>query len=206
VISAGSELSLLLAQTLEKSDMRVVLLESNAERARQCAESLKQALVLRGMSLDQKALEEAGVRSRTTFVAASESDGNNMISCIMATKLGADYTLALAQIRNPDYMSVITSLGVLDRAVLPQHSLISAILQFVRGKHVRPAAGFHDMPGELIELEIVPGDEYSHQKLSGLRIRRHSILVGVMRESRVKIPTGELVLLPGDRVVLFSMK
>lgn len=127
-----------------------------------------------------------------------------MITCIMATKLGADYTLA--QIRNPDSMSVITSLGVLDRAVLPQHSLISAILQFVRGKNVSRAAVFHDMPGELIELEIVPEDEYSHQKKSGLRIRRHSILVGVIRESRVEIPTGELVLLPGDRVVLFSMK
>lgn len=63
VISAGSELGLLLAQTLEKSDMPVVLLEANAERARQCAESLKQALVPRGMSLDQEALEEAGVRS-----------------------------------------------------------------------------------------------------------------------------------------------
>ncbi len=63
-----------------------------------------------------------------------------MITCIMATKLGANYTLA--QIRNPDSMSVITSLGVLDRAVLLQHSLISAILQFVRGKDVRRAAVF----------------------------------------------------------------
>lgn len=32
-----------------------------------------------------------------------------MITCIMATKLGANYTLA--QIRNPDSMSVITKPG-----------------------------------------------------------------------------------------------
>jgi Trk K+ transport system NAD-binding subunit len=37
-------------------------------------------------------------------------------------------------------------------------------------------------------------------------MRRKSILVGVMREGRVEIPTGDLVLLPGDRIVLFSMK
>ncbi len=40
VISAGSELGLLLAQTREKSDMPVVLLEANAQRARQCANKL----------------------------------------------------------------------------------------------------------------------------------------------------------------------
>ena len=54
-----------------------------------------------GNGADYDTLLEAGIDKADMFVAITGSDELNMLSCVIAKKMGAKYTVA--RIRNPEY-------------------------------------------------------------------------------------------------------
>lgn len=202
LIAGGGELGLRLAQQLETTDVEIALIEQNEERAHECSSLLNRTLVIKGDAMDEDTLKNAGLIHGTAFVATTRDDEKNIIGCLLAAKLGAGYTIA--QVGKPDYVPVVETLSLLDRVVSPPLSMINAILHFVRGRHVKEAAVFHGLPGELLDLIVPAKGGWSGKAIKDLKIPAGVIIAGVMRADEVHVPTGELVLLAGDRVVLFA--
>lgn len=203
VIAGGGDLGLHLASRLEKTDTPVVLIERKPERAQHCAQVLDKTLVIKGDALDQETLENAGVVKGSAFVATTGSDENNIMICLLAEKAGATFTLA--QVTRPEYVPIISSLSLLDRAVSSHMSMINAILHFVRGKNVRAAAILHRLPGELLDVVIAPGHRWADKPIRSIRVPNGVMIATVLRDNKVMPPTGDLVLRPNDRAVLFSL-
>lgn len=204
VISGGAGLGLELARQLEEgSDLGIVLLESDPVRAEACSNRLARTLVLQGDLLTPDATPDAGLRDDTAFVAATDDDENNIISCLVAQKEGVCQTLA--RVTRPEYAPVIESLSLLDRAVSPHLSMMNAILRFVRGRNVRAAAWLDTLPGELIEVRLSGTAPWSGRAIRELKIPRGSIIASVLREGAVRVPTGDMVLDPGDRLVMYAL-
>ena len=203
IVAGGGDLGLQLALLLEKSGMPVVLIEKNKERAEECSRRLDKTLVMHGDALDQETLENAGVIHGSAFVAVTGSDENNIMICLLAEKAGSTFTLA--QVTRPEYVPIVSSLSLLDRAVSAHMSMINAILHFVRGKNVRAAALLHRLPGELLDVVVPGSSDWCGKAIKQQRMPAGLLVATVLRGDQVLSATGELVLQAGDRLVLFVL-
>jgi len=202
VIAGGGSMGLRLAQLLETTPMQVVLIERDEERAEACSGQLGRTLVIRGDPMDDETQQEAGLGQNTAFVAATDDDESNIIGCLLAAKLGARFTLA--QVSKPEYVPIIDTLSLLDHAVSPPLSMINAILHFVRGKHVKAAALFHKLPGELLEVVISPRSKWAGKAIKDISLPAGVTIAAGLRGEDVLDATGALQVQAGDRLVLFA--
>ncbi len=202
IIAGGGDMGLSAAKTLERQGVEVVLLEQDEVRAAQCADALKHALVLRGDALSGSVLDETGIVPRTAFVAVTGDDENNVMNCLMARKKGVDYTIT--QIGRTDYLPVIESLGLVDRTISPFESITRGILHYLRSRNVRAAALLHNLPGELLDVQVSSRNKYVGQAVQDIRFPRESIVAVVLRGREVIPATGQLRLCGDDRLLIFS--
>lgn len=203
IIAGGGDLGLQLSQLLEKTGMQVVLIEKNEDRAEECSKRLDRAMVMKGDALDQETLDNAGIVHGSAFVAVTGSDENNIMICLLAEKAGSTFTLA--QVTKPEYVPIVGSLSLLDRAVSSHMSMINAILHFVRGKNVKAAALLHKLPGELLDVALARGARWAGKSIKALRMPDDLLIATVLRGDAILPATGDLKLVEGDRLVLFAL-
>ena len=201
VIAGGGDLGLMLAKNIEES-VECVLLEQDEERARVCSAQLHKTLVLRADALAESALEETGVTKNTAFVALTGDDENNIMNCLMAQKQGVGFTVT--QIARTDYVPLIESLKLLGRVVSPYISTTHAILHYLRSQKVQAASLLHNLPGELLDVVISKESKLSGKMIKDIKMPRSAIIATVMRGKEVVPATGDLKLVPTDRLLIFS--
>ncbi len=203
IVAGGGDLGIELARSFEADDLPVTLIEQDEQRAAECAAALERTLVVRANVLDKDALKEAGLNEETAFIAATGDEENNIIGCLLAGKAGAGLTMA--QIVTPEYVPIINSLNLLDRAVSPHLSAVNAILRFIRGRHVRAATALQTLPGELIEVALEAGAPWAGRAVRDLRLPRNAVIVATRRGEEVVVPTGARSLEAGDSLVLYAV-
>ena len=203
VIAGGGDLGLELARRLDAINAKVVVIEKDIHRAEMCAEQLNRATVLHGDALSQEILASADLVKGTAFVATTGDDETNIMICLLGEKSGATFTVA--QVAKPDYVPIISSLSLLDRAVSSHISMINAILHFVRGKNVKSAAMLHRLPGELMEVQVTATSPWRGKAIKHLKIPAGILIAIVMRGEAILPANGNLQLATGDRMVLFAL-
>ena len=201
VIGGGGDLGLMLAQEVEK-DFDCVLLELDEARAVACSAELDSTLVLRADALTESAMEEAGIHNQTAFIALTGDDENNIMNCLLAQKMGAAFTAT--QIARTDFVPVVEQLYLVNRVVSPYISTTHTILHWLRSKRVRAAALLHNLPGELLDMVVAPGHEIDGICIKDISLPERSVIATVLREQAVHTAKGDLQLLAGDRVLVFT--
>jgi trk system potassium uptake protein TrkA len=203
VIAGGGELGLQLAQMLEHTRMQIVIVEKDEDRADFVSESLGRTLVIKGDALDQQTLAGIGDAEDMAYVAATGSDENNIIGCLVAERYGVRFTAA--QVGKPEYIGIVNQLRLLDRIVNPYIAMINSILHFVRGKNVEAAAILARLPGELTELKLSATHQWVGKAIKNLKLPDGVILATILRNGQVRTATGDVVLEEEDSVVVFSL-
>lgn len=204
VIAGGGQLGLQLARRLEKeSSLTVTLLESGAERADYCSEELERTLILHGSSLNQDIMGELGINGQTAFVAVTGDDENNIMSCLVADKLGAHFTIA--RVDKSTYQPIIDSLALVDRVITPHASLINSVYHFVRGNSVLGDRILQKIPGEVVDFIIESAHAWMGKKVMDIKLPRGCMISMVLRDAQLQVATGELVLQAGDRILLYGL-
>lgn len=201
IIAGGGDLGLMLAKLLE-SRTECVVLEKEDERSRRCSAELNKALILRGDALAESTLDEAGLVDNTAFVALTGDDENNIMNCLMAQKKGAAFTVT--QIARTDYVPVIEQLYLVNRVVSPYISMTHAILHYLRSKKVQAASLLHNLPGELLDVIVSKDSRMAGKKILDMKLPREAIIAVVLRGGEVLTANGELMLVTGDRVLIFT--
>ena len=203
IVAGGGDIGLTIAQTLEEhSDAEIVMLEQDEDRALFCSGELKHTLVLRADALSGSALEETGIVPRTAFVGMTGDDENNVMNCLMARKKGADYTIT--QIARTDYIPVVESLGLVDRIISPFVSTTRGILHYLRSRNVRAATLLHNLPGELLDIIVMPGNKYIGQAVQDIKFPREAVLAVALRGNEILPATGDLSIMADDRLLVFA--
>ncbi len=201
IIAGGGSLGIHLAQLLEKTDAQTVIIEKDEDKANQCSSILNRTLIIKGDALDQETVENVGLADSTAYVAVTGNDENNIIGCLVAGKLGANFTAA--QVNKPEYVPIINNLSLLDRAVNPHLSMMNAILHFVRGKNVKSAALLRDLPGELLEVVIPERGKWTGKAIKDIKFPEGVTVATVLRSDEVCVATGDLLLNAGDHAVIY---
>ncbi len=201
IIAGGGDLGLMLARRVEQS-MDCVVLERDDENARRCSAELNRALILRADALSESTLEEAGLNAASAFVGLTGDDENNIMSCLLAQKKGAAFTVT--QIARTDYVPVVEQLTLVNRVVSPYISMTHAILHYLRSQQIQAASLLHNLPGELLDAVVTAGSRLAGRKIHSLKLPRESIIATVLRDGEVLTATGDLEFVPEDRVLIFS--
>ena len=166
MIAGGGHIGYRLAKSLEKSN-QVKLIERDARRARKISELLENAIVLHGDAADEELLIEENIDSTDVFAAVTNSEEANILSAMLAKRLGAHKVMAL--INKPSYAELVES-GSIDIAISPQTITIGSLLAHVRRGDVVRVHALRRGAAEALEA-VVHGDERSSRVVGKLRGR-----------------------------------
>jgi trk system potassium uptake protein len=202
VIAGGGNIGLRLARTLEKSS-QVKLIERDIRRARKASELLENAIVLNGDAADEELLIEENIDSADVFAALTNSEEANILSAMLAKRLGAHKVMAL--INKPSYADLIES-GSIDIAISPQTITIGSLLAYVRRGDVVRVHSLRRGAAEALEA-VVHGDENS-SRVVGKRVEQIELPAGtsigaIVRGDEVVMAHHDTVVDADDHVILF---
>jgi trk system potassium uptake protein TrkA len=202
VIAGGGNIGFRLAKTLEPHN-QVRLIERDARQARRIAELLENAIVLHGDAADEELLIEENIDSADVFVALTNSEEANILSAMLAKRLGAHKAIAL--INKPSYTELVESSSI-DIAISPQTVTIGSLLAHVRRGDVVRVHSLRRGAAEALEV-VVHGDADS-SKVIGRRIEDISLPEGttlgaVVRGEDVIIAHHDTTVQPDDHLILF---
>ena len=202
VIAGGGNIGFRLASELEHKN-QVKLIERDSKRARRVSEQLNRTIVLHGDAADEELLLEENIDSTDVFAALTNSEEANILSAMLAKRLGARKVMAL--INKPSYAELIES-GAIDVAISPQTVTIGSLLAHVRRGDVVRVHSLRRGAAEALEV-VVHGDADS-SKVIGRHIEdivlpEGTTLGAVVRGEDVIIAHHDTTVQPDDHLILF---
>jgi trk system potassium uptake protein TrkA len=217
MVAGGGKVGLRLARELG-TQYQLKIIESNRQRCEYLATQLPpEVLVLQGDSTDEDLLGEENVDGMDLFLALTSDDEDNILSCLLAKRLGAKRVLAV--INRRAYADLVQGTQI-DIAISPSHTVIGELLAFVRRGDVEAVHSLRRGAAEALEA-IVRGD-HKTCKLAGRRIEEVSMPKGAQvgaivrglhdaegraagsdAKPQVIIAHHDTMVLPHDHVIIF---
>lgn len=157
-----------------------------------------------GNGADSDVLEEAGADTADLFVAVTGSDELNMLSCFLARRMGAKYTIA--RVRSPEYND--KSLGFmkdnleLSMCINPELLTARELYKILKFPSAVKIETFSRGNLEMIEIRLKSDSALDGMSLMEMRkTHKAKVLVCyVRRDDEVFIPDGNFRLKSGDWV------
>lgn len=207
MIAGGGRVGLRLARLI-KDDCRVKIVEANAPRCEYLSTQLPvDTLVLHGDSTDEELLDNENVQDCDLFLALTSDDEDNIMSCLLAKRMGARRVLAL--INRRAYADLVQGTQI-DIALSPAQTVIGELLAHVRRGDVEAVHSLRRGAAEALEA-VVRGDRKG-SKVVGRRIDQialpkgaqiGAIVRGEGADARVIMPHHDTVIETDDHVVVF---
>ncbi len=202
IIAGGGNIGKRLAQALE-SNYQVKLIDHNAERARQISEELGKTIVLHGDAADEELLLEENIENSDIFCALTNDDEANILSAMLAKRLGARKVLSL--INRAAYVDLVES-GDIDIAISPQQATIGSLLAHIRRGDVVMVHSLRRGAAEAIEA-IAHGDPTSSKvvgrMVDEIKLPAGTTIGAIVRGDQVVIAHHDTVIEPEDHVIMF---
>ncbi len=202
VIAGGGNIGIRLALALEQTN-QVKIIERDPARARHISEQVSKAIVLVGDAADEELLLEENVDNVDVFCGLTNSEEANILSSMLAKRLGAHKVMAL--INRASYVDLVES-GSIDIAISPQQVTIGSLLAHVRRGDVVKVHSLRRGAAEAIEA-IAHGSEQDSKvvgrKIEDIDLPSGSAIVALVRDDKVVIAHHDTVIETDDHVILF---
>jgi len=201
-ILGGSRIGQQVARNIEKLHFHTKLIEKNEDRCYKLAEELHKTVVINAEGLDVPTLIDEGLAEADVFIAVTENDQTNILTCLLAKQHRVRRTLAL--VSQPELIGLAADLGI-DACISPRLAAAGAILKFVRRGEIISLTAVEGSNSEVLEIEISKDSGLLKTPLRDLHFPRGAIIGAIVRGSNYEIPTGDSLLEEGDRVVIFTL-
>ncbi|MBL4637936.1 MAG: Trk system potassium transporter TrkA [Gammaproteobacteria bacterium] len=202
LLAGGGNIGARLAKALE-NDYQVKLIESNPARAEVLSETLANTIVLLGDTANEELLIEEDIDKVDLFCALTNDDEANILSAMLAKRLGAGKVLSL--INRAAYVDLVES-GSIDIALSPQQATIGSLLAHIRQGDI---VAVHSLRrGAAEALEAVAHGDKSSSLVVGRRIDEIDLPPGtsigaIVRGEEVIIAHHDTMIEAEDHVILF---
>ena len=200
VLVGGGKVGFALCRSLVAENHDVVLIEQN-EAVLSHIVSRFDIMGLLGNGADFTILEQAGVQECDIFIALTEHDEVNMISAVLAKKMGAKETIV--RVRNPEYSnSYFKEKNILGFSLIVNPELLAAraignIIDFPSALSVERFAGGRV---SLMEFVVKDASGLCQMPISEFRKKFDVIVCALERNHELIIPDGEMTLQDKDRI------
>jgi len=203
MILGGSDIGAKVAFSLsEEKTKRVKLIESDRTRAEMLAEKLGNCMIIHGDGSDIDLLVNEGLSDMDAFVAVTEDEESNLVTCLLAKHLQVKKTVAL--LSNGGYIPISQSIG-LDAAVNTKLAVSREVMRFLRGKHVKSVATVHGLDAEILEIEAESRSPITKDILMNQTLPGGTLIAAVLKGNDIEIATGLTQVEQGDRAYVFVL-
>jgi trk system potassium uptake protein TrkA len=202
VIAGGGNIGFGLARMLEKSN-QVKLIERDVRRARRVAEHMQSAIVLNGDAADEELLIEENIDSADVFAALTNSEETNVLSAMLAKRLGARRVMAL--VNRPSYGELMENRSI-DIVLSPQTITIGSLLAHVRRGDIVRVHSLRRGAAEAMEAVVHGSEERSRvvgRRIEEVPLPTGTSIVAIVRGEQVVMAHHDTVIRNEDHVILF---
>ncbi len=202
IIAGGGNIGKGLARALE-NNYQVKLIDHNLNNSRRISEELARTIVLHGDAADEELLLEENIASTDVFCAVTNDDEANILSAMLAKRLGARKVMSL--INRASYVNLVES-GDIDIAISPHQAMIGSLLAHVRRGDVAVVHSLRHGAAEAIEA-IAHGDKRSSKvvgrAIDDIKLPPGTNIGAIVRNGEVIIAHHNTVIEEEDHVILF---
>lgn len=208
VIAGAGDLGFHLAELLSYNNQDITLIDNNPDILEHAAQHLD-VLTILGDSSSISVLEEAEVRKAKLLLAVTANETTNLITAVLAKKMGVNNTLA--RVSNTEFVSeysreIFKELGI-ENIFSPNLLAAKEIHRLVRRCSFTDLFEFEE--GKIILTGVTIGDDsplafHKLKELSGEAYKNLRV-IAVQRGNTTIIPHGDLLLRPNDHVYIVSL-
>ena len=207
MLAGGGKVGLRLARNLA-NHYEVKLIERDKKRCEYLASQLPSStLILNGDGADEDLLHEENVGEMDLFLALTSDDEDNIMSAMLAKRMGARRVMAL--INRRAYADMMQG-STIDIAISPAQTVIGELLAHLRQGDV---AAVHSLRrGAAEALEGIARGDVKTSKLVGRRVEDIKLPKGVSmgaivrgegQKSEVLMPHHDTLIEADDHIILF---
>lgn len=202
VIIGDGKVGYKLAKQLSEENYDVVLIDSNEGKLKETINKLD-IICITGDGVSADVQKEAGVPEADLVIACASTDELNMLSCLIAKRLGAKNTIA--RVRNPIYYHQIDMLKEdlhLSMAINPEFTVANEISRVLIFPSANKVETFVKGRVELVEVPLREGNPIIGMSLAEVykRYQIKILVCAVQRGKDVFIPDGAFVPELGDKL------
>lgn len=208
IIFGANELGAMIATELYASnDITVIDSEKNK------IDSLNKIDIgfIDGSATNVEVLMQANIKSADIFIACTDSDELNIVSCLTAKKFGNVCTMCF--VRKEAYK---TTLGYtkdadfncdfyIDYIIWPEELLMQEIFQIITVAKALDVENFANGRARLLEYKIAENSILVNQMVKNCEFPKDTLIVGITRGGSLFIPTGETQLKQDDKVIFMGL-
>lgn len=199
-IFGGGEYGYSLAKTLEGWNVRVRIFEADEKLCAELQETLEKTTVLNIDATFVADLKEENIGDVDFFVATTEMDQDNVMTCLQAQSLGAKHALTL--IHRADYADAITGnserMGIME-AVSPREATLKDLQ-----REMTSESNYHLVKhleaGELISVTVAEGADAAGKKVKEVKWPPGCVLVALGNSIRSATPAADDEIAAGNQL------
>lgn len=203
IIAGAGNIGRRLASSLERR-LQVKLIERTPAVATRVADALSRTIVLLGDAADEDLLLEENIEHTDVFCAVTNDDEANILSAMLAKRLGARKVMAL--INRPAYVDLVEDSETIDVAISPQQATIGSLLTYVRRGDVVKVHSLRRGAAEAIEA-VAHGDRQTSRvvgrQIEEIRLPAGATIGAIVRDNEVIVAHHDTLVAPDDHVILF---
>jgi len=201
MILGGSRIGKHVALYMQKKCV-VKLIDSDSERCSVLADILGNTLVINGDCRDVDLLDREGISKMDAFIAVTGNSETNILSCLLAKKLGVIKTIA--EVENMEYINLAENSGI-DHIINKKISAASRILRHTTNLNVTQVKYMAGTDAETLEFNVPENARITRGTLRSLDFPKDAIVGGGTRDGVPFICTGDTIIQTGDKVVVVTL-
>ena len=204
IIVGNGKVGYAIARQLSGENHDIVMVDSDAA-ALSRADSTLDVMCELGNGASISVLAEAGARTADLVVSVTNLDETNLVSCLIAKKLGAKHTIA--RVRNPSYsheLDFIKKQIGISAIINPEMAAAKEISHLLRFPGASKIDTFADGRVRLIKFALPDALDGVAIREIPTRLKSDILVCAVEREGGVIIPNGNFVLQKGDQVTFLA--
>lgn len=201
MILGGSRIGKHVALYMQKT-CEVKLIDSSAEKCEALAEILDNTLIINGDGRNIDLLEQEGISKIDAFVAVTGNSETNILSCLLAKKMGVRKTIA--EVENMEYIHLAENSGI-DTIINKKISAASRIFRHTTNVNVTQVKYMAGTDAEVIEFNVPLNAKITRGTLRSLDFPKDAIVGGGTSDGVPFIATGDTIIKANDKVVVFTL-
>ncbi len=198
-IIGGGNVGLMLAQNLEKVNMKIKIIEYDYDRCVELTESLKNTLVINGDGANYGLLEEERVGESDVVVCVTNNDEKNLLCSLLTKQLGVPKVIT--RVSKNANANLFEKVGI-DVAISQDSAAIDDIENHLIKTEVEILATVERGQGKVLEISVP--FNFKTETLMNLKLPCKAIIAIIQRRNRVIIPRGTTQVMPFDNLIVFT--
>lgn len=203
MIAGAGNIGLRLAKAIEKRKYTCKVIERHEARAEEVSELLDDTLVLHGDAADEEMLREENIESFDVFCSVTNDDEANILSAMLAKRLGVGTVIAL--VNRSSYTELIEETGV-DIAIAPRTATVGTLLTTIRRGDMVAVHSLRNGAAEAIEV-IAHGDPTTSRvvgrSVGEIDLPSGTKIGALLRNDEVVIAHDNIEIQENDHLILF---